>query len=181
MQLDLLFQQPKQSILSLIFTDFLFLKSPDEDLDLDLDILHSYEKSGPFLAMLFFFFVKHFTQLDTPFLRFLQLLSAFLLLPLNQLEHAGSPTFQKEHCFLINQLSLDKLTPRKSADHDGDNTLCLSESLPHRLSFRVFLPESRFIFSLRAPALQKDQSPLWLCRYHRERQCSQLEKLRLFC
>ena len=181
MQLDLLFQQPKQSVLSLVFTDFLFLKSPDKDLDLDLDILHSYEKSGPFLAMLFFFFVKHFTQFDTAFLRFLQLLSAFLLLPLNQLEHAGSPTFQKEPGFLINRLSLNKLKPRESNNHEDHDTSCFSESLAHRLSFRVFLPESRFIFSLRASALQKDQSPLWLCRYHRERQCSQLEKLRLFC
>ena len=171
MQRDLVFQQTKQSNLSLIFADFLFPKLQDEDLDLDLDILHSYEKSGPFLAMLFFFFVKHFTQLDTPFLRFLQLLSALLLLPFNQFENAGSPTFQKEPGFLINRLSLDKLTPRKSDDHEEHDTSCFSESAAHHLPFRVFLPESRFVFDLRAPALQKDQSPLWLCRYPRERQC----------
>ena len=77
--------------------------------------------------MLFFFFVKHFTQLDTPFLRFLQLLSALLLLPLNQFENAGSPAFQKEPSFLINRLSLDKLTPRKSDDHEEHDTSCFSE------------------------------------------------------
>ena len=102
MQRDLLFQQAKQTHLSLIFANLILPESPGQHLDLSLHIFHANQNLRPLLAMLFLLFKKHLPQFNATLASFLQLLA---LLHFNRRQHARSSSFEKGLRLFVKRLS----------------------------------------------------------------------------